>query len=206
MLQHILYSTAALVALTAPIAELPIFLSVTAGQTAGQRRLSSVKVAVGTLVVLGVSALVGSSLLEVVGVSLAAFRSAGGLVVVIVGLEMLHGGSSMLGESSDVSGADDALWVPLVMPLIAGPAAITAAITLSIRETSLNEGLVPFGTVMAVAIASLVVLLVLLFSRPVFRLIGIRAARIVERFFGLILVAIGFQMGFTGIREFFLGG
>lgn len=205
MMQHILYSTAALLALTAPFVELPIFLSVTAGQSTGQRRLSSVKVGLGTLVVLGVSTLVGSNLLELVGVSLPAFRAAGGLVVVIVGLEMLHGGSAMLGEDS-VDGTDDALWVPIVMPLIAGPAAITAAITLAIRETSMNGSTVPVGTLTAVAIASLVVLVTLLFSQGASRLIGIRAARIVERFFGLICVAIGFQMGFTGIQQFFLGG
>lgn len=204
-MQHILYSTAALLALTAPFVELPIFLSVTAGQSTGQRRLSSVKVGLGTLVVLGVSTLVGSNLLELVGVSLPAFRAAGGLVVVIVGLEMLHGGSAMLGEDS-VDGTDDALWVPIVMPLIAGPAAITAAITLAIRETSMNGSTVPVGTLTAVAIASLVVLVTLLFSQGASRLIGIRAARIVERFFGLICVAIGFQMGFTGIQQFFLGG
>lgn len=206
MLQHILYSTAALLALTAPFVELPIFLSVTAGQSAGQRRLSSVKVGLGTLVVLGVSTLVGSNLLELVGVSLPAFRAAGGLVVVIVGLEMLHGGSSMLGEQGSVDGDPDALWVPIVMPLIAGPAAITAAITLAIRETSMNGSTVPVGTLTAVAIASLVVLVTLLFSQGASRLIGVRAARIVERFFGLICVAIGFQMGFTGIQQFFLGG
>jgi multiple antibiotic resistance protein len=205
MMKHILYSTAALLALTAPLAELPIFLAVTAGQTSGQRRRSALKVAGGALMVLGISTMAGAQLLAFVGVSLAAFKSAGGLVVIIVGLEMLHGGSAILKDVDGEVHADDALWVPLVMPLIAGPAAITAVITLSIREVQRGSGVIPVGTLLAVTLSAFAVLLTLLFAMPLSKLVGVRAARIVERFFGLILVAIGFQMGFSGIQEFFWG-
>lgn len=205
MMEHFLYSTAALLALTSPVAELPIFLSVTARQTHKQRRRSAVKVAVGALIVLGISTMVGTQILGFVGVSLAAFRSAGGLVVIIVGLEMLHGGSAILKDSDGEGHPDDALWVPLVMPLIAGPAAITAVITLAIREVQDRPGYVPVVTLLAVTLSASAVLLILLFAVPLSKLIRLRAARIVERFFGLILVAIGFQMGFSGIQEFFGG-
>ena len=72
MLKHVLYSTAALLALTSPLAELPVFLAVTNGQSARQQRRSALKVAFGALVILAVSAVMGTRLLELVGVSLVA--------------------------------------------------------------------------------------------------------------------------------------
>lgn len=206
MLEHILYSSVALIALMSPIGELAIFLSIMEGQSARQFRRAAIKVAAGSYVVLVVTLFAGTSILEVFGVSLPAFRTAGGLVLVVIGLQMLQGHvSPVLLEPGLRAGPDDHLWVPLVMPLIAGPAAMVTVISLSVRERAELSGY-PFGTLVAVTVATTIVLLILLFAIPLQRAVRPRVARLFERFFGLILVAIGFQMGLTGVREFFLSG
>ena len=95
-MDQILYASATLIALTNPLAELPFFLTATEGYTATERRGAAVKVMVGVLIVLGISALAGSRILELFDVSFAAFRAAGGLVVILAGLEMLRGTGSGL--------------------------------------------------------------------------------------------------------------
>lgn len=136
--------------------------------------------------------------------SLPAFRAAGGLVLVVIGLEMLKGLSSAVVTDARLDAdPQDRLWMPLVMPLIAGPAAITTAITLSIRERD-QASLIPLSTLLAIAAATLVVLAILLGARTLSRVVSGRAARLFERFLGLILVAVGFQMGLTGIYGFLM--
>ena len=63
----------------------------------------------------------------------------------------------------------------------------------------------PAGTLIAICIATLVILLILVLAVPIQRVVGPQVARIAERFLGVLLIAIGFQMGLTGLREFFLG-
>jgi multiple antibiotic resistance protein len=204
MLDQILYSTAALVALTNPLAEFPFFLAATAGISPAKRRQAAAKVAFGVCAVLAVSAIAGARILELFNVSFAAFRAAGGLVVILAGLEMLRGSGTGLTSVSDAPGdIEDHLWVPLVMPLIAGPASITATITLALGEPG-QLGL-PVGTLAAVAVSSVVVLVLLLGAGSLSERMHRRVIRVFERFFGLILIAVGFQMGLSGIQEFFLG-
>lgn len=206
MLQHILYSSATLIALMAPVGELAIFLSIMEGQSARAVRRAAVKVAFGSYIVLCVTLVAGLRILEVFGVSLPAFRAAGGLVLVVIGLQGLQGRASpVLLDARLPRDPEEHLWVPLVMPLIAGPAAMITVISLSIREGRHHTALA-LGTLLAVTVGTTVVLLVLLFAVPLQRVVQPRVARLFERFFGLILVAIGFQMGLTGIHEFFAGG
>lgn len=202
MLDQFLYAFVTLTALMAPLVELPVFLAIVEGQGRGEVRRAAVKVAVGSFFVLATAALAGRLILDIFGVSLPAFRAAGGLVLIVIGLEMLKGSSS--GVTTDArleTDPQDRLWVPMVMPLTAGPAAITTAITLSIRERGF-QALVPVSTLLAIGAATLVVLILLLAARPVSRVVNPRLARLFERFLGLILVAVGFQMGLTGIHEF----
>lgn len=204
MSDQFLYGFVTLTALMTPLAELPVFLAIVEGQSAADVRRSAGKVALGSFSILSTAALGGRALLEVFDVSFPAFTAAGGLVLVVIGLEMLRGTSPAM-TTDPRTGADprDRLWVPMVMPLTAGPAAITTVITLSIHERA-HDVLLPTATLLAIAAAALVVLLVLLAARPVSRFVSPRSARLFERFLGLILVAVGFQMGLTGIYRFLL--
>jgi len=203
VIDQLLYASAALVALTNPLAELPFFLTATEGFDAGRRRNAALKVTIGVLVVLAISALAGTRILNLFDVSFAAFRTAGGLVIILAGLEMLRGTGSGLTSVRDRPGdAEDHLWVPLVMPLLAGPASITATITLALEETT-GPTVLPLATLAAIVVSSVAVLFILLAASSLSSALSRRAIRIFERFSGLILIAIGFQMGMSGIQEFF---
>jgi multiple antibiotic resistance protein len=204
MIEHILYSTAALIALTAPLAELPIFLSIVEGRSATEVRIAAFKVALGALIILGCAAMGGAKALLLFGVSMPAFRVAAGFLLVVIGMQMLYGNLALeISHPVDTTSRDDQLWVPFLMPLTAGPAPIGVAITLSYREEASLVGL-PIGTLIAIFTATLLILLILVLAVPIQRVMKPQVARIAERFFGVLLVAIGFQMGLTGVREFFL--
>lgn len=205
MLKHILYSTVTLIALLSPLGELAIFLSIMEGKSEGEIRRAAFKVAARSYVVLTVTLFAGAGILDVFGVSLPAFKAAGGLVLVVIGLRMLQGEvSPVLLDPRLKAEPEDHLWVPLVMPLIAGPAAMITVISLAVRESSEISPL-PIGTLVALTAATLTVYLILLFAARLHRAVRPRLARLFERFFGLVLIAVGFQLGLTGIREFFLG-
>ena len=205
VIDQILYGSIALIALTNPLAELPFFFAATDGFSRVELRRAAVKVAVGVLIVLTVTAVAGARILDLFGVSFAAFRTAGGLVVILAALEMLRGaGFGITGVRRDPGETEDHLWVPLVMPLIAGPAPITAVITLALDEAGAFAG-IPVATLIAVSVAALCVLAVLLAAGFLSHTLSRRAVRIFERFSGLILLAIGCQMCLSGIREFFAG-
>lgn len=202
MFDRFLYPFVTLTALMAPVAELPIFIGIIEGRSAAEVRRAALKVTLISCLILASAVLAGRYVLDLFGVSLPAFRAAGGLVLIVVGLEMLKGRTSALTADPRLeSDPEDRLWMPMVMPLIAGPAAITTAITLAIRERA-DSGLIPIWTLAAVGAASLVVLILLLAARPLATAVSGRSARMFERFLGLILVAVGFQMGLTGVLEF----
>jgi multiple antibiotic resistance protein len=203
MLDQFLYAFGTLVALILPFAELPVFLQIMEGRSAKELRRAAFTVSVGSFAILATSALAGRLILQVFGVSFPAFRAAGGLVLIVIGLEMLKGQASAVTLDARLeTDPADRLWMPFVMPLIAGPAAITATVALAIRERAVAHHL-PAATLLAVAAATLLVYVILLVARPLAAAISGRGARLFERFLGLILVAVGFQMGMTGVYEFF---
>ena len=201
-LQTVLFATVPLIAMTNPVAEVPLFLGLVQDRSPRGVSRAALKVAFGVWTILAVSAIGGLQLLAVLGIEVSAFRAAGGLLLVVMGLEMLQGREPEAHGAEPDPGAEDALWVPLVMPLLAGPGAIVTTVTLAVREVYFVWW-VPVATMVAIALTALVVYVTLALGGFVAAHLHGRGARILTRFSGLILVAIGFQMGFTGIEEFF---
>jgi multiple antibiotic resistance protein len=203
ILQAVLFAAASLIALTNPVAEIPLFLSLVQSRTPKDMHAAAITVGVGVWIILAVAAVAGLRILGVFGIQLSAFRAAGGLLLVVMGLEMIQGREPESASSKrDAEDREDALWVPLVMPLLAGPGAIVITMTLAVRDSYLIAG-IPVATLLAITLAALAVYLVLALAVFIRDHLGSRGTRILTRFSGLILVAIGFQMGFTGIAEFF---
>ncbi len=206
-LQTVLFAAVPLIAMVNPVAEVPLFLSLTRDRPGSGRHRLALLAAVGVFAVLTLAAIGGLQLLALLGIEVSAFRAAGGLLLVVMGLEMLQGREPEAhGAERGSDDAEDALWIPLVMPLLAGPGAIVTTVTLAVREVYF-VWLVPVATIVAVTATALFVYVVFVLAGFVAAHLHGRGARILTRFSGLILVAIGFQMGFTGIAEFFgLGG
>jgi multiple antibiotic resistance protein len=202
LLQTIFFATAPLIAMTNPVAEVPLFLHLVQGKSRAEAHRAAIGVSFGVWLILALASVGGIQFLTFLGIELSAFRAAGGLLLVVMGLEMLRGEEPERAALPNPSEAEEALLVPLTMPLLAGPGAIAVTVSLTVRDPYM-VGLFPLATIAAVALAAFTVYVVLAASSFVGSHISRRGTRILTRFSGLILVAIGFQMGFTGIAEFF---
>jgi len=119
-----------------------------------------------------------------------------------MGLEMLRGEPSSIHR--EVPGDEtprDRILVPFAMPLVAGPGAITTVITLAVTQST---GALPLEALVASVVTAFVLWMMLLLVIAQERLITPRVRRLFTRFMGLILLAIGFQLGLRGIKSFFM--
>jgi multiple antibiotic resistance protein len=200
-----LQATIALIAIANPFAALPVFLSLVPGHEAAAQRQAANRVALAVFFILAGAVLGGRFVLELFGISFAAFRAGGGLVVTLTGLDMLRKREPAKEDDPAAAlSAADQLIVPVAMPLIAGPGTIITAMTMAaaVRTTTL-----PLMVLIAVAVTAVAVWLVLALSGWIQQRLGTRGQAIVVRFMGLVLVAVGAQLVLGGISEFFgLGG
>jgi multiple antibiotic resistance protein len=200
--EHFLQSTVAILAIANPLSAAPIFLSVVSGESAPARESAARRAALAVGVILAASAVLGRYLLMLFGISFAAFRAGGGLVITLMGLEMLQGTPTRVQHERSESGPDDRILVPVAMPLIAGPGAITTTMALAVRQPG------PLGlplVLVAVGVTALAVWLTLSLSGRLQARIGTRGQAIFLRFMGLILVAVGAQLVLTGVHDFLTG-
>lgn len=200
--EHFLQSTLAILAIANPLSAAPIFLSVMSGQGAPARERAARRAALAVLLILAGSAALGRYLLMLFGISFAAFRAGGGLVITLMGLEMLQGTPTRVQHEPSDGGPDDRILVPVAMPLIAGPGAITTVMALAVREPG------PLGlplVLAAIAVTALVVWITLSLSGRLQTRIGSRGQAIFLRFMGLVLVAVGAQLVLTGVHDFLAG-
>ncbi|GAB93532.1 MarC family protein [Gordonia rhizosphera] len=204
-IDFILQAAVGLLVITAPFDPVKLLFfnqTVTArgmGRTGGALRLT-----LYVTVILAIAALVGKEALTAMGINLDAFGAVGGLVIALMGFEMLYSGgaSQAQGERQREEGPEsgDGLLIPLAIPMIAGPGAITTMITFSSQNTSW-AGL----GAMATAIAAVAIV-----TFGFYRYMGSLLARmkpttvaIMARLGGLILATLGFQMLLAGIGNFY---
>ena len=192
-----------MLAIANPVGSAPLFLLFVDGLSRAEKRRAAGLASVAVLAILGVSALAGRTVLGLFGLQIASFQAAGGLVIALMGLEMLRGEPTRLHtEAPGDEDPSDRILVPFAMPLVAGPGAITTVITLAVTESA---GALPLEALVASAVTALVLWVMLLLVIAQERLITPRVRRLFTRFMGLILLAIGFQLGLYGIKSFFAG-
>ncbi len=199
-MEHLIQALASLFAIANPIGVTPIFVSLVEGRTATERRSIALRTSVSVFVILAVATLTGGAILDFFGLSLAAFQAAGGLVISIMGIEMMRGQPSQVQHDPGQDHGDDPALVPLAMPLIAGPGAITTVVTMTAAEPGWKGAA---NVVAAAFILAVVLLGALLASTKLQQLLSRRGQRVFLRFMGLILVAIGAQLLMGGIRNYF---
>jgi multiple antibiotic resistance protein len=179
-----------------PIGNVPTFLAITRGRDAqARRRLAAQAVAVAS-VVLAVFALAGSAILSYLGISIPALEVSGGLLLLLVALELLTGRGSTIGTTEE--GISVAV-VPLATPLIAGPGAIAAVLLLARRANDPAH-----GAALAVALVGVMVVLflVLFYASSLVRVLRESGIALLSRIFGLLLAAIAVQLVLGGLRAF----
>jgi multiple antibiotic resistance protein len=195
----LLQDIVALLAITNPLGAVPVFLAITEGMSPSERSRAGLRAALAVIVILGVAALAGRAVLAAFGISMPALQAAGGLVVLLMGLEMLHGAPTRVQHDQEPQSTQEQVLVPLAMPLIAGPGAITTVLTLSARAVTWREVAM---LLIAVGVVGVVVAVALASATRLGRVIGHRGQRIFLRFMGLILAAVGAEVLLSGIYTF----
>jgi multiple antibiotic resistance protein len=196
---------AALFAIMNPIANIPILLSLTEGASEADRRRVARTAMIGVSIGCVVSAAAGSAILSVFGLTVNDFRLAGGLLVLLIALSMVHGSASAQHQPSGQemgSDEDDVAVYPLTFPLLVGPGTIATLIVFG--HVAVADGRIA-GLVAGLAVF-LVVLAAALFSAPVLaRYLSPKVTAITQRLMGMILAAIAMQMIVASLQALFKG-
>jgi multiple antibiotic resistance protein len=207
-LQHSAYVRFSVLALSSifflvdPFAALPTFLAVTVGADTKRRRQMAWKASLTALVVLSAFAVAGQYIFRMFGITLPAFEIAGGVILLLIGLDMLEAKRSATQESSEESQAaaskEDAGIVPLGIPMLAGPGAITSVMVL-VGQAQTKWQMV--AILMSILITAAICYLVLGNSDRVARAMGETGVRILVRIMGLLLVALAVQYFVNGMVD-----
>lgn len=199
-MRHFAQIVIALVAITNPLGAMPVFLSLVGGLDAAGRRAAARRTALAVGAILTVSVGGGEAILGLFGISLPAFQAGGGLLIVLMGIEMLRGAPSKLQDERErEENVQDSLMVPLAMPIIAGPGSIATVIAFTARAKGWREDVEIAAAIWIVAVA---VFVVLASAGTLSQRISARGLRIFGRFMGLILVAVGAQLLLSGVTSF----
>ena len=201
----------ALFALLDPIGNLPIFAAATVGASLRQRISVSALICLFAVVFLAFFLFTGLGLLQFFGISMAAFRIAGGILLLLLGLDMVR--EDFLKMFADVEAATDAkdvrgyarrrfkrLIVPFAIPLMIGPGAISTVIIVAGEGEQIGAA----GTIAALAAigaAGVATFLIFALTGPISRLLGDVGMTIVVRVLGLILCALAIQFMLAGLGE-----
>ncbi|MBV9095727.1 MAG: MarC family protein [Streptosporangiaceae bacterium] len=172
-----------------PAGTVPLFLALTRGRSERDRHRLAWQATLVAFAVIVVFALFGRGILDYLGVSLAALEGAGGLLLVLVALELLTG-SGTEPTAAEMERASVA-FVPLGTPLLAGPGAIVATMLFVQRVHGIGDGLALAGAMVAVALA---VWLAMRFAEGARRLLTDNGVELVTRISGLLLAAIAVQL------------
>jgi multiple antibiotic resistance protein len=206
MFQSGLYYTHFLVALLAvldPFIAIPVFLTVGSNRDADGRRKLARAVSVTVFGVLAGAALVGETILHLMGTSLAAFRLGGGLVLLLMALAMLHartGDVRQTTEEANLASQDDTSGaLPIAIPLLAGPGAISTVMIAANGGSMAHQAVV----VCIIGLVCLTLWLVLVFAESIARVIGNTGFNVINRLLGLLLTAIAFESMAMGLKELF---
>jgi multiple antibiotic resistance protein len=185
-----------------PFAALPTFLAVTEGQDHKKRVRTARKASLTAFVILSSFALAGTYIFRIFGITIPAFEIAGGVILLLIGLDMLEAKRSPTQETGpeteSASAKDDAGIVPMGIPMLAGPGAITSVMVLVGQAETLWQQAAIYG---AIAVTALICFLVLGSATRVAAILGPTGIRILVRIMGLLLVALAVQYFVNGLQD-----
>lgn len=168
------------------------------------RSMAAGRVALYVAIILGGTALVGRRLLGILGVNLHAFAVVGGLIIALMGFEMLYGGggSRTQGQDRRQTGPEegDGLLIPLTLPLVAGPGAMTTTITIAASREG-GEGVI--AALIGAGVVALISFVSYAWLSGLFTHVKPAAMAVIARVGGLLLATIGIQMLLGGLHRFF---
>lgn len=196
--------TTALLVILDPFIAIPLFLSLTRGQDGRQRMRIAFITSLTVAVVLVVAAVFGDGLLAFMGTSLASFRVGGGIVLLLMALAMLRAETDTLrtntSEKKSAEEMSTIAVVPLAIPMLAGPGAISTVI-IQMQRSALP--LHPAMVIGCILLVSAVLWVVLSLAMQIGATLGRIGMSIIDRLFGLLLAAIAVEIMANGLRGLF---
>ena len=183
----------------------PIFASLTRGTTAAHRRAMALRSSLIAWSILMFFALLGKPMLQALGISLASFRIAGGIMLFMIALDMVFERRTERREkrAEEIEGtpeAEDVSVFPMAIPMIAGPGSIASAMLWVSRADSSVEVVVVLAAITVVILLTLVALLA---AGPLMRIVGERIEAMITRILGVILAALATQFIVDGLKQSF---
>nr|WP_232479661.1 MarC family protein [Sphingomonas sp. TX0522] len=180
----------------------PIYAGLSSGASPLQRRSMAIRAVGVASAILFVFALFGEKLLRGLGISLASFRIAGGIMLFLIALEMVFEKRTQRREDRAAEVAadpevEDVSIFPMAMPMIAGPGSIATVMLLMARTNGLEATLVVLAAMVTILLLTLVALLA---AGPLMRLLGTRIEAVITRLLGVLLAALAVQFVMDGLQ------
>ena len=185
----------------------PIFASLTRGAAPDHRRRMAIRSSIIAFSILLFFALLGQPLLRTLGITLASFRIAGGIMLFLIALDMVFEKRTQRREEraqsiEGTANAEDISVFPMAIPMIAGPGSIASIMLLTARA----EGLAETGIVLAAMTAVIILTaLSLLAAAPLMTMIGAKLEAMITRILGVVLAALAAQFVIDGLKQSFPG-
>jgi multiple antibiotic resistance protein len=184
-----------------PFTVIPAFVSMTEGMSQIQIRHIAARALMVASSILIVSTIAGEKLFDLLGITIPSFKIAGGILILLMGINMLHarrsGTRATDSELEEAKAKEDISVFPIGTPLIAGPGAISTVILFSTGTKRVTSVLMVLA---AVVISSVAIYYLLRYSRLIYKALGQTGTNIMTRLMGLILSAMAVEFIFEGIR------
>ena len=179
----------------------PIYAGLSASASALQKRAMAIRAVGVSALILFVFALFGEALLKGLGISLASFRIAGGIMLFLIALEMVFEKRTERREDraakvANDPEAEDVSIFPMAMPMIAGPGSIASVMLLMSRNSGIERSLVVLAAMVTILLLTLVALLA---AGPIMRILGAKIEAVITRLLGVLLAALAVQFVLDGL-------
>ncbi len=189
--------------LCSPLTAIPVFLNLTQGKPKEVRNKIAMILGISVGLILVAGTWGGGTLLKILGIRIAAFQCAGGIIVFLLGLSMLNAQISPMRQTEDDRARSVIPIVPLAIPVMAGPGALSATIVAADTYSTFSDWVILSICGAGVGFVSA---LVLYFGMQLERKLGPSGLNIVTRIGGLILAALAVEIFVQGIEKLFLSG
>jgi multiple antibiotic resistance protein len=201
-----LLSLSAIFFVVDPMGVIPIFMAMTRDDSPQKRREMARRASIVAFFVLTLFAVAGTLIFKVFGVTLGAFKVAGGVLLLLTSLEMLRAQPQRTRvtpeEAKEGAEKEDVAIVPLAIPLLAGPGSI-ATVTALMGRAGRKAFAVP--VILSIALTCLASYLMLVAADRISQFLGVTGLNVMNRVIGLIIGALAVQFMFDGIRDTFPG-
>lgn len=184
-----------------PIAVIPTYLVITQGETYAQRAVTARRACIAAGVLLAAFALGGRLIFQLFGITLPAFRIAGGLILGLVARDMIRGERGTQESTAEIvegQEKDDVAITPLAMPMLAGPGAISTVMVLAGQADTVGKTAIVYASIGLTMAVSWITLRV---GERLLAKLGQTGIRVMMRILGLLLSAVAVQFIITGIKE-----